>query len=349
MKIRNIILAFTLLLGLVMVSCEGSFDFNKEQYKKVVYIMGGNEGFNIFNRTVLNLDQQTDTMYITVGVGGTNAPDKDIKVTIEEADSLFNAYNKSNFDIDTAQFAKILSPDFYTIASKTAVIKAGTSTAKIPVILKDLDKLSPDTTYFLNYKIGSVDTSLDKYEISKEYNQAMYRIYYKNKWATTKKTKPYSAIAFSLGLNNNPGNDTILMSVSPKVFPLTKNSVRVTVGKFPFEKLEDINAYSFVIEVDENPIYTTDKTKTYKIQIKKYKDMSVEQLDPVDSKNLYNNTFVDLKKQVSPGVFIYFKVFKVRFKYRYQEKDDDGNFKNEYTTRIIEERLKLQYNPKAEL
>ncbi len=326
MKIKNIIITFTLLLGLTMVSCESSFDFNKEQYKKVVYIMGGDNSFKIFDRTVLDLAQDKDTLYLTVGVGGTTEPDKDITVTIEDADSLFNAYNKSNFDIKTEKFAKILSPDFYTIASKTVVIKKGTSTTRIPVVLKNLDKLSPDTTYFLDYKIKSISN----YELSKENKEALYRIYYKNRWSTTKKTPNYNAIAFSLGLNSNPGNDTILISASPKVFPLTKNSVRATVGKYPFEKLEDINAYSFVVEVADDVLSKTQYEEVRKVQIKKYKEMSVTQLDPTDPANTFNNTFVDLKKQVAPGVFIHLKIFNLE-------------------TRIMEERLKLQYIPQEEM
>ncbi len=339
MKIKNIIITFALLLGLIMVSCEGSFDFNKEQYKKVVYIMGGDNSFKIFDRTVLNLEQDKDTLYLTVGVGGSTTPDKDITVTIEDADSLFNAYNKSNFDIEKEKFAKILSPDFYTIASKTAVIKKGKSTTRIPVILKNLDKLSPDTTYFLDYKIKSVSN----YELSKKNNEALYRIYYKNRWSTTKKTPNYNALAFSLGLKDNPGNDTVLISASPKVFPLSKNSVRATVGKFPFEKLEDINAYSFVIEIDKDVLLKTKDAEVHKVQIKKYKDMSVSQLDPTDPTNTFNNTFVDLKKQVAPGVFIHLKIFNLRFKYTL--KDDNGV----PVTRIIEERLKLQYLPQENM
>ncbi len=339
MKIKNIILVFTLLLGLTMISCEGSFDFNKEQYKKVVYIMGGNAGFNVFDRTVLNLDQSKDTLYITVGVGGTNNPDKDTEVVIEDADSLFNAYNKSNFDIEKDKFAKILSPEFYTIATKKAVIKAGKSTAKIPVVLKNLHKLSPDTTYFLDYKIKSISN----FELSKKNREAMYRIYYKNKWASTKNTLPYNAIALSLGLKPNPTNDTVMMSASPKVFPLTKKSVRITAGKFPFEKLKDINDYSFIVEVDDNVLSKTANEETYKVKIKKYKEMDVEQVDPTDPLNEYNNTFVKLRKQVSPGVFIYFKVFNLRFKFTVKDKN------GQYETRILEEKLSLQYNPKGGL
>ncbi len=323
-----------------MVSCEGSFDFNKEQYKKVVYIMGGNNPFKIFDRTVLDLEQPSDTiLYMTVGVGGTKKPNKDITVTIASTDSLFNAYNKSNYDIDTAKFAKMLKPEFYTLDDTLkVVIKAGTTTAKVPVYVKNLDKLSPDTTYFLNYKIVSVDN----YEISEEYNQALYRIFYKNRWSNTKKTPNYIVSAASIGLKSNPGNDTILMSASPKLFPLTKNSVRVTVGKSKYETLEEINANSFIIEIDDNPFYEKEgKIKIYKVHIKKYKDMTVTQKDPTDPAYEYNNTFTD-EIQSSAGVKRYYKIFKLRFEFT--SKDSSGKS----VTRLMEEKLKIEYNPTIE-
>ncbi len=341
MKTKNkIIVLFTLLLGVAMVSCEGSFDFNKEQYKKVVYIMGGNNSFQIYDRTVLNLEQPSDTiLYMTVGVGGTKKPDKDITVTIASADSLFNAYNKSNYDIDTAKFAKKLKPEFYTLPDTLkVVIKAGTTTAKVPVPVKNLGKLSPDTTYFLNYKILSVDN----YEVSKEHREALYQIFYKNRWSNTKKVPNYIVSAFSMGLKNNPGNDTIRMSASPKLFPLTKNSVRVTVGKSKYEELEDINANSFVIEIDDKPFYEKEgKMKIYKVRVKRYKDMTVTQKDPVDPKNEFNNTFVD-EIQENVGVKRYYRIFNLRFEFT--SKDSSGKS----VTRLMEERLKVEYNPTVE-
>ncbi len=330
MKTKNkIIVLFTLLLGVAMVSCEGSFDFNKEQYKKVVYIMGGNNPFKIFDRTVLDLQDPSDSiMYITVGVGGTVNPKKDITVFIEPADSLFNAYNKSNFDIKTEEFAQILKPKFYTLTSTKAVIKAGTSTAKIPVVLRNLEQLSPDTTYFLNYKIASVDN----YEISEVHHQALYQIYYKNSWANTKRAPIYSVTARIIN-----GSDTTRLSASPKVFPLTANSIRTVVGKRKFETLEEINDNSFVIEIDKDPFYETDKIKLHNVHIKKYKNLEVIQENPTDPKNLYNNTFTNEKRQISPGVYLYFKIFNLRFKFK------DGN-----TYKLIEEELKIQYNPTEE-
>lgn len=338
----KIIIFLSLVMGLAMVSCEGSYDFEKEQYKKVVYIMGGTDDFHIFDRSVADLNQAQDTFYITVGVGGSLAPDQDVTVTIADADSLFNAYNKSNYDIDSAKFAQLLKPEFYTIASKKAIIKAGTSTATIPVVLKDLDKLSPDTTYFLNYQIENISA----FEKSKDNSEALFRIYYKNRWSNTKKTAIYNLSAREMTYDvkaDTIQKDTTVMAGSPKVFPLTKNSVRVAVASTKYEKAEEIKANSFIIEIADQPISKTDKSEVYPVTIKQYGDMEVEQMNPTDPLSEYKNIFIDEKRQITPGVYTYFKHFLLRFKYQDPADKKGKKFK------VIEKKLSVQYNPKEEL
>lgn len=334
----KIIMFLSLVMGLAMVSCEGSFDFRKEQYKKVVYIMGGTDDFHVFDRSMANLENEKDTIYITVGVGGTLQPDQDVAVSITEADSLFHAYNKSNYDVDESKFAQMLKPSYYTIPSKKTVIKSGTSTAVIPVILNDLHKLSPDTTYLLNYKIGDISA----YEKSDKNSEALFRIYYKNRWSNTKKIPIYNVSAKQMSYKNNAiQTDTTIIAASPKVFPLTKNSVRVVVGSMKYEKKEEIEANSFIIEIADKAIQKTDKSEVYPVKIKQYGSMEVEQMDATDPLSPYKNVFIDEKVQLKPGVYNYFRRFMLRFKY--EDPAKKGSYK------VIEEKLSMQYNPKEEM
>ncbi|MDD4198936.1 MAG: DUF4361 domain-containing protein [Paludibacter sp.] len=333
MKTKHIYFILCVFLAFSFARCtEGIFDFDQEQYKKTVYIMSNNA--MIYDRMTADLDKSEDTLYITVGVGGTLATTEDIAFTLEPGDSLFKAYNKSNFDIDSASYARLLPSENYTIPLLDGVIKAGENTAIIPVYLKKLDRLSPDSIYFLDYKIKQ----LNKFEINKDKKESLFRIHWKNKWSETKNVPIYSVMAqkwtenkiWSASLNDSiyqSNNDTSKISASPKIFPLGKNKVRVAAGSEKSGTLQEINSNSIMLEITENN----------DVIIKPYQSIYVEQ---INGNTEYCNKYIDEKIVTPGGKCTYYKTFMLHYRYK------TTGASNKWIR--MQERLRLQYNPLAD-
>ena len=84
----------------------------------------------IYDKQVADLSKSNDTIYLVAELSGTLNADKNFKVSLMEADSLSRAYNKSNFDIDTDRYARILPEECYTIPSLQGEIPAGETQVK---------------------------------------------------------------------------------------------------------------------------------------------------------------------------------------------------------------------------
>src|SRR5690625_6885832 len=121
------------------------------------------------------------TIHIVASLSGPLPHDKDLEVTIVEDDSLFDSYNKSNFDIDSSRFAKILPDHCFEIPQLSTKIKAGEFKAFFPVYLRNLGSLSPDTLYFINYKIDPERSD----GFNEEKKEIFLQIFMKNDYAST--------------------------------------------------------------------------------------------------------------------------------------------------------------------
>ena len=99
-----------------------------------------------------------DTIYLVATVSGSQIRPNAHQVALLESDSLLKAYNKSNFDIEKEKFAKLLPDECYDFPNKELDIQAGTSKVMFPIYLKNLEKISPDSIYFLDYKIDQEKT-----------------------------------------------------------------------------------------------------------------------------------------------------------------------------------------------
>ena len=69
------------------------------------------------------------------------------------------AYNKSNFDIDSTKFARLLPADCYEDPQMGGYYPSWSNKCYFDIKLKNLGTLSPDSVYFLDYKIVSHDAS----------------------------------------------------------------------------------------------------------------------------------------------------------------------------------------------
>ena len=150
------IVTIILCSALVVISGCDNYDFAQEQFRKEVNLLSNSS--LVYDRQVAELQQGGDTLFVVASLSGSQASDESFTVALQNSDTLLRAYNKSNFDINKARFAKYLPEECYEFPTMEMTIPAGSSKAMFPVYLKNLDKISPDSIYFLEYKIDSLKT-----------------------------------------------------------------------------------------------------------------------------------------------------------------------------------------------
>ncbi len=328
---NSIKLVIAAILGLAFAACD-SYDFEQEQYKNEVNLLSNSD--LIYDRQVSKLQDGGDTIYIVAGLSGSQMSNKAFNVALKETDSLFNAYNKSNFDIETHRFAHILPMECYSFPELQMQIPVGQSQVKFPIYLKNLDKLSPDSIYFLNYKIDSLKT--DGYNSKKK--EVLLRIFKQNEFATTKTNTFYNyTSSYITTLSQNPGTPRRPTS-SNQVFPLGTDSVRMLAGDQNFgdykNALDNINRMSIKVTVGEK---TPENPLARFVAIEPYRSIDVVQLPPSD---MYNNTFIINIISTPDGRSTYYKEFRLHYKYRLNSTQPYQEVKGI---------LRLEYNPRADL
>lgn len=235
-------------------SCKDNEIFEKEMYKNEVALISSNY-YNTFQE-IVSLTGEEVTGYIAASAGGTNAPTKDMVIHLEESDTQLDFYNRSLFDADDNLYAKLLPKTKYEILDKKIVIKAGERTGRTMVKLRP-DGLSPDSTYFIELKASDVSGV----DINSKKNSILYQVLIKNEYASQAENAFYSMT----GLVND-----MVTAANKKLFPLTRNSVRVVAGTETFESKEAlIKKTSIILEVGADN----------SVKIKPYKDIKVTQLD----------------------------------------------------------------------
>ena len=321
----------SVLLGLVLVACD-SYDFDQEQYKNEINLLSNFQ--MIYDRQVADLSKSTDTIYLVAGLSGTRYSDKNLRVAIVEADSLFQAYNKSNFDIETDRYARLLPKECYTIPSLEEVIRAGESQVRFPIYLENLDRLSPDSIYFLNYKIDPERTD----DFNPKKDEVLLRVYKSNEFSTTQRNTFYnytSSFVTILDLNNALVRRP---TSSNQVFPLSGNSVRMMAGE------EELGEYKTALDrINERSIIVTIGDQTSKnplarhVTVEPYGTIDVVQLTPFD---VYDNTFLINIISTPDGRSTYYKQFNLHYKYRLKPTDPYKEVKGI---------LRMEYSPRADL
>lgn len=317
-----------LLFILIMSACE-SYDFDQEQYRNEVNLLSNTS--MIYDRQVAEMQGNSDTIYLIAGLSGTNPFTSPIRVAITEADSLLQAYNKSNFDIDESRFAKLLPEECYSVPELDKQIPVGEFQVKFPVHLTNLDRLSPDTTYFLNYKIDPMKTHL----YNKNKQEVLLRIYMKNDYATTQTNTFYnytsSFISVSGGVPSRPTS-------SNQLFPLSDQSVRMLAGDETFgdytTALDHINRKSIRVNIGEQ---TPQNPEARFVTIEPYKSIDVVQMPPID---IYDNTYLINIISTPDGRHTYYKEFRMHYKYRLSA---------DVPYREVKAILRMEFNPRADL
>lgn len=253
-----------LALSMVWASCKDNDVFEKEMYKNEVSLISSDD-HNVFQE-VVQLTGDEIIGYVAASVGGTQAPERDLLIGLEEDPEPLEEYNWSNFDAAEDLYAKLVPPDKYELLDDKIVIKAGERTGRTMIKLHP-EGLSPDSTYFIGLKA----TNISDVEINPTKNTVLYQVSFKNDYA--------SQVADSRYTMTGVRDGEIPVAANKELFPLTYNTVRMIAGNELYEaKVSEIDKKSVVLEVDEFD----------KVTIKPYKDIQIVQLnnDP-----LYPNVF----------------------------------------------------------
>lgn len=253
-------LFFFLVTGLI--ACNDDAIFKKEMYKHVVALVSSAD-YNIFKEIVPLTGEETDG-YIAASCGGTEAADRDIRLSLVEDLDPYEFYNWSLFDADAEQYAKLLPKSNYEIESYDLLIPKGERTGRVKVKI-DPSGLSPDSTYFIALRIDSTGD----YEINEDKSTILYQVLIENDYASQNDQTLYRMTGLI---------DSAVTAGNVKMLPLTKNKVRIMAGTEAFQaKLDVINEGSIVLEIQHDG----------HVAISPYKDILVNPIDNPDYPNMF--------------------------------------------------------------
>ena len=326
------IVTIILCSALVVISGCDNYDFAQEQFRKEVNLLSNSS--LVYDRQVAELQQGGDTLFVVASLSGSQASDESFAVALQNSDTLLRAYNKSNFDINKARFAKYLPEECYEFPTMEMTIPAGSSKAMFPVYLKNLDKISPDSIYFLEYKIDSLKTP----DCNPKKRHVLLRMHMENYYASTLTATDYYYTSSTIIIPNTDGTSEVRRPTnSNRVFPISENSVRLMAGDESFSDyttaLDIIYKGSIILEMGEqlpeNPL-------AKELTILPYKDIDVMQLTPIGE---YDNTYLLNVIRTPDGRATYYKEFRLHYKYRLQSTD---------RYREVNAKLRYQFNPRVE-
>lgn len=149
---KNIFLGFILLGAISFVGCENNDPMSKEQYEKIVYVVGASQ--NVISRE-LSYSTIAQETFASVAISGTHLISNDLKVSLSSHNSVINWYNTKYKYLDSDIRYKLLPGESYSIPSYSTTIKAGEVYARIPLSITT-DGLHCDSLYALTFAIESV-------------------------------------------------------------------------------------------------------------------------------------------------------------------------------------------------
>jgi hypothetical protein len=295
--IRLVLLSLLLVAG--TVACNENKLFEEELYKKVFAIVSS-DNYNVFEKEH-DLNEPESTGYISVSMGGTNPTEKETRITLVQNTDLFDRYNRGTHDVETEKYARIVPSDKYSIDSYEMTIPAGGREARLPVRIRP-EGLSPDSTYMISLKIKDYSN----YEVNPDKSDVLYCAYIKNYYATQKSPGTTYNMKGALDGGNVLG--------TKRMFPLTRNSVRIVAGNPTFEAdTAIINKWSITLEIAGDGHVSIKSFKENRVQI--------EQID--DDANYPNRFFID------DDGFRTFKSFLLHYKYKVEGDNTEHEMREE--------------------
>jgi len=268
----------------------------------------------------------------------------------------------TNFGTDDYKYARILSPNRYEIVdpNRTITIPAGERSGIMPINFK-LEGLSPDSTYFIPFKTENCSA----YELNLDKSAVLYRVHFKNFWASTKNTTEYSHRGYRIlkdaiwdkwiedmeqwkedmeewEASHEPDEEAPARPVAPqrmptylnkRVVPVSRNEIRLYCGTKSYNASEDLQVaivrYSLRITIND------DGSLIIKPWDESHLGLNVEQVyDNIDPDDIYGNTY----ELIDDGFGKVFRTF--RLCYDYEDPSSNTTPKEKY--RMWEE-LRLEY------
>jgi len=264
-KISNVSLVG--ILALFLVNCDNSSIYQDEFFKNQVFLLSDADNVYGASYTLNELNEQV-TRYVSVGCGGSNSNQREIKVILEPNPSMLDKYNSLNYDLEE-QYAKQLPANMYHIDepySVTIPALSGYHYARMPVKVNPLG-LSPDSIYFIPLKIKSVS----EYEVNEDKKDVLFRVAIENEYA-----KQLIPTYYAKSGSMTEGASATVLSGTKLVQPLDFDRVRMLVGNNKYDQnttVDDINRLSVVVQV------LIDKDNTLLVTPYVSEFMEVEMLD----------------------------------------------------------------------
>lgn len=301
---KNISLLVSMILCSV-IACKEDDYASREYYRYVVYLLSEDD-YNVYSESFAFNDGETVTGYFSIGCGGSLANPESFTVELEPDTVLFDAYNKSNFDIDRSRYANLLDESRYQIAASVVTFPAKNKDQYVKVaVTVNPDGLSPDSTYFIPIAIKNTS----QYEINKEKSGLLFRVALENNYAEQLTDTYYQMRGNIL---NDAGEATGSISGTKLVRPLSKNAVRLYAGsqaQTVKSTVEEIARYSIVLTVGEDN----------RVQITSYGTIETEQLNGGDTWNIYKEA------RANPGDTKIKKQFYLLYRFRTLETPATGD------------------------
>jgi len=333
MKYKNILMIFTL-LALLFSACNKRDEiFEGEMYKAQVALKGDESGgFNIFEQEH-DLDAADangwTSGFISANVGGSLPTTKPIVLTIREDNDLLLKFNQANFETEDFRYARYIPQNRFEIPGKNITIPAGGRGGIMPIRFR-LDGLSPDSLYLIPFKVEQCSA----YELFPDKSTVLYRAQFKNFWSTTKTITEYSHRGYILPvsqLENDPPATRTPTYLSKRVYPVTRNEIRLNGGRKAYDPLEDpqkvIPKWSMRITIAENGSLTIEPWE-------KAEHLGFD-MTPVKNDNFDgNDRFLNTYELIDDGFGKLFRTF--RLCYDFTDPDDGLKYR-------LWEELRLEY------
>lgn len=213
--------------------CSEENPIETEQYMKQVYLVGIAEEGGMVSREINFSEDEVET-FVAVAASGSQNPNEDIHVSIEEYDEAIDNYNRKFRSGTDVQYQK-LPVGFYTIPSMEGTIKSNESYVRLPI------KISPEGLHCDSlYAIPLRMKSCDKYQIARQDTAVLVAI---------KTINQYSENYVYAGTTTNLDNQ------SSSSFNLVRNAIAVDKNTIRIyhsgsEKLENVDNAGLKITVN---------------------------------------------------------------------------------------------------
>ncbi len=277
----------------------------KEQYKKIAYLLSGTNDDNTIVRAVNYYDDpnKRDTSYITCCVGGSTSIDKDVLFEIDIDEEILNRYNYKLYFNNTSKYTQLVSDSTYDISTFHTIVAVskGETYSAIPFFI-DTRHLQPDGEYYIPVGISRVVGGIDSINAKK--NTVLIRVAVKNRYCAQLSNNTFFTIGSSTRYTNylTGALETSGTEIVVNKFALTARVIK-PVGEhalrllpWNIEDKEENLKYSMVVKINraDNTVTVEPWDKANPQQY--FKLLPNSKFDPLNQRIILNYDFKDLRK-----------------------------------------------------